>query len=192
MPEVPLLPVPVLVTSVDSPDVSPALRKRVHHDLLADVARSLADMARDCSQGGVSSYGGGGRAGGNCYNCGGFGHMAAACPSQRGNQQQARSQVCYNCQQPGHRANECSNERVERPPMKCFNCGNEGHAQRDCPEERVGGAYGGDKKCYVSLGSARDRSDRDGELDADQGVLHSRYLELWRGRSHQPRLPYLG
>jgi hypothetical protein len=34
--------------------------------------------------------------------------------------------------------------------MKCYNCGNEGHAQRDCPEERVGGAYGGDKKCYVS------------------------------------------
>jgi hypothetical protein len=43
-----------------------------------------------------------------------------------------------------------SNERVERPAMKCYNCGNEGHAQRDCPEERVGGAYGGDKKCYVS------------------------------------------
>jgi hypothetical protein len=37
--------------------------------------------------------------------------------------------------------------------MKCYNCGNEGHAQRDCPEERVGGAYGGDKKCYVSTGS---------------------------------------
>jgi hypothetical protein len=34
--------------------------------------------------------------------------------------------------------------------MKCYNCGNEGHAQRDCPEERAGGAYGGDKKCYVS------------------------------------------
>jgi hypothetical protein len=37
--------------------------------------------------------------------------------------------------------------------MKCYNCGNEGHAQRDCPEERVGGAYGGDKKCYVSTDS---------------------------------------
>lgn len=39
--------------------------------------------------------------------------------------------------------------------MKCYNCGNEGHAQRDCPEERAGGAYGGDKKCYVSPGLAR-------------------------------------
>ena len=34
------------------------------------IFRATLDMARDCSQGGVSSYGGAGRAGGNCYNCG--------------------------------------------------------------------------------------------------------------------------
>lgn len=36
--------------------------------------------------------------------------------------------------------------------MKCYNCNEEGHASRDCTQARVGGAFGADKKCYVSLG----------------------------------------
>jgi len=67
----------------------------------------------------------------------------------------------------------CSNDRVERPPMKCYNCGNEGHAQRDCPEERAGGAYGGDKKCYVSYAPNANQ-----QCDPDHTFSRSS-TELW-------------
>jgi hypothetical protein len=135
-------------------------------------------ISRNCPQAGAGGFqqgGQGGFGGGKtCYNCGyvrrspvpldcllispcsGFGHISSACPSGRaaggpgGFSAGGRQNVCYNCQQPGHRASECQNERVERPPMKCYNCNEEGHASRDCTQARVGGAFGADKKCYVS------------------------------------------
>jgi len=53
-----------------------------------------------------SGKGKGGGQGSECYNCGGFGHIAALCPTP------GTRDKCYNCGQYGHRAAACTTPRV--------------------------------------------------------------------------------
>lgn len=67
-----------------------------------------------------------GRSGVNCHQCGGFGHMARDCPTEK---------KCYKCQGLGHIARLCPTN-VDGGgggrSMNCFKCNQEGHFARDC------------------------------------------------------------
>ena len=47
----------------------------------------------------------------NCHQCGGFGHMARDCPTEK---------KCYKCQGLGHIAKLCPNEEAGGRSMTCF------------------------------------------------------------------------
>lgn len=65
------------------------------------------------------------RSGMNCHQCGGFGHMARDCPTEK---------KCYKCQGLGHIAKACpiNGEGGVTRSMNCFKCNQEGHFARDC------------------------------------------------------------
>jgi len=64
------------------------------------------------------------RSGVNCHQCGGYGHMARDCPTEK---------KCYKCQGLGHIAKLCPNmDAGGGRPTHCFKCNLEGHFARDC------------------------------------------------------------
>lgn len=66
----------------------------------------------------------GGRGGMNCHQCGGYGHMARDCPTEK---------KCYKCQGLGHIAKLCPTNGMDGPrSFTCFKCNQEGHFARDC------------------------------------------------------------
>merc|ERR1719334_1642919 len=85
-------------------------------------ARGMGGMMR-------GGYGGmpprGGRSGVNCHQCGGYGHMARDCPTEK---------KCYKCQGLGHIAKLCPTnmDGGGGRSMNCFKCNQEGHFARDC------------------------------------------------------------
>jgi len=64
------------------------------------------------------------RSGVNCHQCGGYGHMARDCPTEK---------KCYKCQGLGHIAKLCPNAEANGGrSLVCFKCNQEGHFARDC------------------------------------------------------------
>ena len=78
---------------------------------------SSRGMGGGMMRGGYGGYGGmpprGGRSGVNCHQCGGYGHMARDCPTEK---------KCYKCQGLGHIAKLCPNAADEFGGryMNCF------------------------------------------------------------------------
>jgi len=88
--------------------------------------------ARGGAMGGMMRGGFGGmpprgieKSGVNCHQCGGYGHMARDCPTEK---------KCYKCQGLGHIAKLCPTNVDGSAPRAfvCFKCNQEGHFARDC------------------------------------------------------------
>jgi cellular nucleic acid-binding protein len=62
-----------------------------------------------------------------CYRCGGVGHYANDCVSDK-----PLVKVCSTCGKEGHSFLHCTN-------TTCYNCGQVGHMGRDCTQKRVKG-----------------------------------------------------
>jgi hypothetical protein len=61
-----------------------------------------------------------------CYQCGGYGHFLALCPSPPGSAD-GTGQQCYKCMGRGHIQMRCPNNL---PPNHCYRCGMVGHRAR--------------------------------------------------------------
>nr|XP_043615761.1 cold shock protein 1-like [Erigeron canadensis] len=87
-----------------------------------------------------------------CYNCGGFAHLARDCssPVNVTNGRSANDRKCFNCGVLGHIARDCDRE-VKSSGGECYNCGVVGHMAKDCTSNSGGGTKrsgGGDGSCY--------------------------------------------